>query len=348
MKETGILLLEDVSSFRYMLQKRLADFGIRVSGSALDPVVAIHHLHRDDPDVIVLSLSMSSMDAYDFLLHLMKYHPLPVVAVTHDAYSHKRALDLGAFSCIERPAPGAEDAFINSLAAEIKRAALSKQAFVASGPEPRLSPEREVLLFDVVPMKECQKKPVKSDTIVAIGSSTGGTPVIERIFTSLPADYPAILVVQHMPENFTPLFADRLNRLSPLYVCEAHDGDVLYRGHALIAPGNYHLALESGREGFKARVTSDPPVNLFRPSVDVLFHSVARSAGSAAVAVLLTGMGGDGARGMLAIHEAGGVTVAQDEVSSAVFGMPREAIRIGAVRHVRDIDGIIHFLNTIG
>lgn len=345
--KANILLVEDVSSFRYVIQNKLPDHGITVAGHAMEPAVAVRNLFKYDPDVVVLSLSMNSMDALEFLSRLMKYHPLPVVAITADMSLQPRALELGARSCIKRPESGSENEFMSALAGEILQARQVKESLRKLHPVPALSLEREILLFDVVPMKNPQKRRVSSNTVIAIGSSTGGTQVIEKILSSLREDCPAIVIVQHMPENFTPLFADRLNRLAPMYVKEAEDGDILYRGYALLAPGNRHLMLDRGAPGFIARVTMDPPVNLFRPSVDVLFHSVAKIAGPVSVAVMLTGMGGDGARGMLAIHESGGITIAQDEMSSAVFGMPREAIRMGAARHVRDIDGIIQFLNSV-
>ena len=339
--------MEDVSSFRYMMQNKLQGYGITVAGNAMDPAVAIRNLFKYDPDVVVLSLPMNAMDSLEFLSRLMKFHPLPVVVVAGDMSLYSKVMELGARACIQRPGTGDDADFIPLLAKEIMQARQMKDSLRKLHPSPVLPLEREVLLFDVVPMKNPQKKRVPSNSIIAIGSSTGGTQVIEKILSSLKEDSPAIVIVQHMPENFTPLFADRLNRMAPMYVKEAEDGDMLCRGYALIAPGNRHLLLDKDQCGYFARVTMDPPVNLFRPSVDVLFHSVAKIAGPASVAVMLTGMGGDGARGMLAIHESGGITIAQDELSSAVFGMPREAIRMGGARHVRDIEGIIQFLNSI-
>ena len=284
------------------------------------------------------------MDGLTFLSKLMVARPMPVIMVSSftDAGARVtlRALELGAVDFILKPALGSDEArgaFSGELVDKIIAASHSKVRARTQPVAGTLRPWtywRRHSADVILPPKRAMKARHRSETVIAIGASTGGTEAIAGIFKSLSDDLPGIVIVQHMPEKFTKAFADRINGMAQPYVKEAENGDRVYRGIALIAPGNRHMLLKSDANGYYVEVLDGLPVNRHKPSVDVLFRSVAQCAGRSAAGILLTGMGSDGAAGLLELKEAGAMTIAQDEASCVVFGMPREAIRIGAACRV--------------
>jgi two-component system chemotaxis response regulator CheB len=305
-----------------------------VVGGAVDPYVARDKIVKLRPDVITLDLEMPRMNGLAFLAKLMKYYPLPVVVVSSltpkNSETAIKALELGAVEVICKPGSAFRTPEISRQLIDAVRAAASAQII-----------KQQVASETSAPRTATQSSPFQaSDKVLAIGASTGGTQAIESILRDLPPTSPGTLIVQHMPEQFTTSFAKRLNQISQMEVRQAADSDPVALGVALVAPGNRHMLLQQSGAGYLVRVKVGPAVNHHRPSVDVLFQSVARSAGSRAVGVLLTGMGADGAKGLLAMHENGAYTLVQDEQTCVVFGMPREAIKLGAVDDVVPIQGI--------
>jgi two-component system chemotaxis response regulator CheB len=272
------------------------------------------------------------MDGLTFLARLMKYHPLPVVVVSSLAPENSRtalrAYELGAVEVIAKPGSR------YSVPADPEELAHAVRAAACA----RVISRREPVTAQAQPTPGGAVHFETTHKVLAIGASTGGTQAIEMVLEGLPAGAPGTVIVQHMPETFTRAFAERLDKLCAMEVREAVDGDHVVPGVALVAPGNRHMALQRSGALYQVRIKDGPPVHHQRPSVDVLFHSVARSAGPNAVGVILTGMGADGAAGMLAMKEQGAVTIAQDERSCVVFGMPKEAIRLGAVEIVAPLD----------
>ncbi len=318
-----VLVVDDSAVVREVLSaglRRSAD--IEVVGAATDPYDARAKIVKFRPDVITLDIEMPRMDGLTFLAKLMKYYPLPVIIVSSlngDAVALSvRALELGALDVIQKPV-GMES--LDSLSATlIEKVHLAAHAKV--GRSRHAAPSSNHLKS--LPMADMSQK------VVAIGASVGGTEAIRSILATLPVSTAGIVIVQHMPEKFVPLFAQRLNELCEIEVRVAVDGDILKPGLALVSPGNRHLVLHRMGNQYRARINDGPPIQYHRPSVDVLFQSVAKQAGNNAVGVLLTGMGADGAKGLLAMHQAGARTIAQDEKTCVVFGMPKEAIRLGA------------------
>jgi two-component system chemotaxis response regulator CheB len=340
-----VLIVDDSAIVRKILNDELSKYpDIEVVGNAMDPYVARDKIIRLHPDVITLDLEMPRMNGLAFLAKLMKYHPLPVVVISsltpRDSEAAMKALELGAIEVICKPEPGHNMSEISHKLVQAIRAAASAQI-----------PKQQTHL-DASPAERALDdfKLQNRRKVIAIGASTGGTRAIESILRGLPASSPGTLIVQHMPEQFTATFAKRLNQICQMEVREAKDNDPLGPGIALVAPGNQHMLLQQNGDQYRVRVKTGPAVNHQRPSVDVLFQSVAHSAGSHAVGVLLSGMGADGAKGLLAMHEKGAYTLAQDEQTCVVFGMPKEAIRLGAVDRVAPIeripDAIIIFLQT--
>jgi two-component system chemotaxis response regulator CheB len=324
-----VLVVDDSAVARQLLSNHLArDPGIEVVGTAPDPYVAWQKLRTLDPDVMTLDVEMPRMDGITFLEKLMRRRPMPVVMVSSLTESGcattLRALELGAIDFVTKPLVGLREGF-PALAAELTEkvkvaaAARLRQRTAPPAPGRPLTAPRA--------LRTTQR-------LIAIGASTGGTEAIREFLTALPADAPAVLIVQHMPEKFTRAFADRLDGLCAVRVKEASDGDRALAGHVLIAPGNQHMRLVRDGATYLVRLTSDAPVNRHRPSVDVLFHSCAEMAGPNAAGVLMTGMGDDGARGLLAMRRSGAVTLAQDEATCVVFGMPKTAVELGAAAHV--------------
>jgi two-component system chemotaxis response regulator CheB len=330
MAKIRVLTVDDSALMRQVLGTLLAgDPEIEVVGSAPDPYIAREKIKALNPDVLTLDVEMPKMDGITFLEKLMRGHPMPVVMVSSlteaGCATTLRALELGAVDFIAKPKldlrVGMEE-IAQDLIAKVKAAA---QARVLP-----LNVNREASKSEAsgAPSGAMIKT---TDTIIAIGASTGGTEAVKEVLEGLPPNTPPILITQHMPERFTKTWADRLNNLGRMSVREAQDGDRVLPGRALVAPGGYHMALERSGARYTVRINQDPPVNRHRPSVDVLFASVAKYAGANAVGVVLTGMGGDGAKGLLAMKQAGASTIAQDEASCVVFGMPKEAIKAGGV-----------------
>ena len=338
MAKIRVLIIDDSALMRQVLASLLSkDPGIEVIGSAPDPFIAREKIKALNPDVITLDVEMPKMDGLTFLEKLMRGHPMPVVMVSSlteaGCETTLRALELGAVDFITKPKidlrEGMEEV-AQDLIAKVKAAAQAKvrgKGVGGSGVAAPLTPYPVPLTSSTAMIKT-------TDTIIAIGSSTGGTEAVKDVLMALPPNTPPILITQHMPERFTKTWADRMNALCRLTVKEAEDGDSVLPGHALVAPGGYHMALVRSGARYSVRINQDPPVNRHRPSVDVLFDSVAQYAGANTIGVILTGMGGDGAKGMLAMKQAGAYTIAQDEASCVVFGMPKEAIKLGGVDKV--------------
>ncbi len=332
--KTKVLIIDDSAVIRHLLTEILNQADIEVVGTAQDPILAKNKIRDLKPDVITLDVEMPRMDGLTFLAELMKTDPIPVVMVS--ALTQKgcettlRALELGAIDYITKPSIDVSSGVINLGDEIIKKVRLAAKAKVRQVKvEPKVKTSSSTLALTST-----------SDKIIAIGASTGGTQAVTEIIMKLPESTPGILVVQHMPPVFTRSFAERLNSISRIDVKEAVSGDRVLRGTALIAPGNRHMTVKRSGAMYYVEIIDGPMVNFVRPSVDVLFRSVAKYAGRNAVGVILTGMGEDGARGMLEMKEAGAFTIAQDEASSVVFGMPKRAIELGAVDKVAPLDEI--------
>ncbi len=349
-----VLVVDDSAAVRTTLANILAgDRDIEVMGTAADPYSAAEKIRQSVPDVIFLDIEMPKMDGLTFLRKLMAQHPIPVVicsGLTGEGSDElMQAFAIGAVDVITKPRVDTA-AFLNEsamLIRDVAKAASQARIPKASGrlPPPVKQlvsrPVEAKLLADVIipPLSPSRIAQVKAgipltEPVICLGSSTGGTEALAEILTALPAGSPGVLVVQHMPENFTAAFARRLDGLCAMRVSEARDGDVVRRGEVFIAPGNRHMLLKRSGNRYSLRVIDGQHVCRHRPSVDVLFRSAAQTAGPNLVAALLTGMGDDGARGLLEIHTMGGATIAQDEATSIVFGMPREAIERGAAQRV--------------
>ena len=324
----NVLIVDDSAVVRKVLSAELSKApDINVVGTAIDPYVARDKILQLKPDVVTLDLEMPRMDGLTFLGKLMKHYPLPVIVVSSltpaGGETAMRALSLGAVDVVCKPGSAYSVSELGVTLANKVRAAAAARVVKRQVS----SPGSHVSVPKVNLMQTTHK-------ILAIGASTGGTRAIEDVLTALPVDTPGTMIVQHMPEHFTRSFAERLDGLCQMEVREAKDGDALMPGLALIAPGGKHMCLVRSGARYFAVIKDGPPVHHQRPSVDVLFHSVARHAGVNAVGSILTGMGADGAQGMLAMREAGSHTIAQDEASCVVFGMPKEAIKLGAADEV--------------
>ncbi len=313
-----------------------SDPDIEVVGAAADPFIARDLIKAHQPNVITLDVEMPRMDGLTFLEKLMRSYPIPVVMIS--SLTEKgcdvalRALSLGAIDYIPKPKLSIASGTLElseEIIAKVKAAATARVI---------LRPPRNGAY--AAPVQSNLSHINASHKIIAIGASTGGTEALRDLLEPLPADFPAIAIVQHMPEKFTAQFAKRLDSLCKISVKEAVDGDRLLVGHALIAPGNHHMELVRQGAEYTVRITQTEQVNRHRPSVDVLFNSCATNVGANGIGVILTGMGADGARGLLAMRKAGAFTVAQDEHTSVVFGMPKEAIACGAAQEVHPLQKI--------
>ena len=340
-----VLIVDDSAVVRKVLTSELSKYGdIEVVASAIDPFVARDKIVRLQPDVVTLDLEMPRMNGLAFLAKLMKHYPLPVVVVSSLAPKSSetaiRALELGAVEVICKPGSAYRTPEISRQLIHAIRAAASARVTKQQG---TLETHAAIDPTHHFHLQTTHK-------VLAIGASTGGTQAIASVLRGLPATSPGTLIVQHMPEQFTPTFAERLNKICQMEVREARDNDHVVPGVALVAPGNRHMLLQQSGARYLVRVKNGPVVHHQRPSVDVLFQSLARNARSNAIAVLLTGMGTDGAKGLLAMREKGAYTLAQDEQTCIVFGMPKEAIRLGAVNDVVPIQhipqAILNFLQT--
>lgn len=335
-KNIRVLVVDDSAVVRKVFTEELSqERGIEVVGTAVDPYVARDKIVKLKPDVITLDIEMPRMDGLTFLKKLMKYYPLPVVIVssltTKGGKLAMQALSLGAIEVISKPSASYSVGDMTVQLADKIRAVAHVNVQKCQHNEVS-QPVRAEL--------GSRALAVTTNKVMAIGASTGGTEAIKTVLSSMPSNSPAILIVQHMPANFTTSFAERLDSLCALKVKEAEDGESAISGKALIAPGNYHMLLRRSGANYYVQVKEGPLVHHQRPSADVLFKSVADYAGPNSVGVILTGMGADGANGLLKMKHAGARTVAQDEQSCVVFGMPKEAIKLGAVDKVVSLKGI--------
>ncbi len=339
---TRVLVVDDSAVVRQTLLALLSETGDFQVEVAANPFVALRYLGERRPDVIVLDLEMPKMDGLTFLRKIMAEDPVPVVVCSaHAGRAALDALDAGAVDVITKPSFGVRG-FLEEQVVAI--ADILKGAARARLPGRRASPAASSP-SEPAGRARCSSNP--RPPIVAMGASTGGTQALRTVLAPLQPDAPALLIVQHMPSGFTRAFAERLDQESALKGKEAQDGDRVEAGHALLAPGDMHMRLREDLHGYFAEVSAGPLVSRHRPSVDVLFRSVAELAGPHAVGVLLTGMGDDGAEGLLAMRRAGAVTLAQDEASSVVFGMPKEAIRRGATERVLPLPAIAEAIRSL-
>jgi two-component system chemotaxis response regulator CheB len=340
-RKIRVLIVDDSATVRQTLASILSsDPQIEVLGVASDPYVAAQRIRDEAPDVITLDVEMPRMDGITFLRKLMAQHPIPVVMcsslIESGSETLMQALEAGAVDIILKPKIGVAEHLEESrirICDAVKAAASSRVRgrrdpgvfTVARGPEKKLNADA------MLPPPSHQAMARTTETIVCIGASTGGTESLRVVLEALPANAPGMVIVQHMPEKFTASFAARLNSLCEVDVKEAANGDSVLRGRVLIAPGNLHTMIERSGANYRVSVREGPLVTRHRPSVDVLFRSAARAAGSNAVGVIMTGMGDDGACGLDEMKQAGARTIAQDEATSVVFGMPKEAISRGCV-----------------
>lgn len=350
-KKVKVLIVDDSSVVRQTLSELLkSDANIEVIGTAADPFIAARKIAEQVPDVITLDVEMPNMDGITFLQKIMEQHPIPVVICSsltgNGSDTAIKALEAGAVEIITKPRIGTKQFLEESRIhiCDIVKAAsvanLKRRIYKPINVQPKLS-------ADVMIAKGAQSAMVQTtEKVIVVGASTGGTEALRVFLESMPIDAPAIAIVQHMPENFTKAFAKRLDGICRISVKEAENGDSLLRGRALIAPGNHHMLLKRSGAKYYVEIKDGPLVSRHRPSVDVLFRSAARYAGKNALGALMTGMGDDGAKGLLELREAGAYTIAQDEKSCVVFGMPHEAIKLGAALKILPLDMISHELIT--
>lgn len=344
-----VLVVDDSAVVRQAMEEILSsDPRIEIMGTAADPYIAAEKIKHEVPDVITLDVEMPRMDGITFLHKIMTQHPIPVVICSsltgEGSETAIKALENGAVDIITKPRMGARqfleeskvrivDAVKGAAVANLKRlTSISKRGRL--GVSPKLTADA------VIAPPSSRAMAQTTERIVVVGASTGGTEALREFLMSMPMDSPGIVIVQHMPENFTAAFARRLDTLCRVTVKEAENGDSVITGRALIAPGNRHTILKRSGARYYVEVKEGPLVCRHRPSVDVLFRSAARYAGKNAVGVIMTGMGDDGAKGMKEMKGAGAFTIAQDEATSVVFGMPKEAIKLEAVNKVLPLDKI--------
>ncbi len=340
-KKINVLIVDDSAVVRQTMQEILSsDPDIRIMATAPDPFIAAEKIRHQVPDVVTLDVEMPRMDGITFLQKIMSQHPIPVVICSsladEGSETALKALEYGAVDIITKPRIGTKiyleesriricDAVKAAAAADVKR--ISAHAHQVS---PKLT--ADVVIAKASATSEAMIR--TTEKVVVVGASTGGTEALKSFLESMPLDTPGIVIVQHMPEHFTKAFATRLDTTCRISVKEAENGDTVIRGRALIAPGNHHLLLKRSGARYFVEIKDGPLVSRHRPSVDVLFRSAARYAGKNALGVIMTGMGDDGAKGMLEMKEAGATTIAQDEATCVVFGMPMKAIELGAVDKV--------------
>ncbi|MBK6008336.1 chemotaxis response regulator protein-glutamate methylesterase [Ramlibacter ginsenosidimutans] len=343
-----VLVIDDSAVMRAFLGRVVSSQrDMELLAASPDPLLAMERIRRNPPDVITLDVEMPRMNGLDFLRQLMAARPLPVVMISsltrEGAETTLRALELGAVDFFPKPAnfDGLE-ATAQEIAEKIRAAAgariVRRRPIAVTAPAPKEAS---------LPPAAQPAAPAGGQRVIGIGASTGGVEALRDLLTALPPHMPPILIAQHMPPGFTETFARRLDTLCRMHVKQAEDSEVVRTGVAYIAPGGRHLVLSRRGSGYQLRVTEDPPVNRHRPSVDTLLRSVARAAGQRAIGVMLTGMGGDGAEAMLEMSQSGAFTIAQDEASCVVFGMPRQAIAAGGVREVLPLSAIAGRLEAL-
>ncbi|MFT3931943.1 MAG: chemotaxis response regulator protein-glutamate methylesterase [Spongiibacteraceae bacterium] len=351
MSKTRVMIVDDSAVVRQVLTELLkSDPQIEVIGAAPDPIFALEKMQKDWPDVIVLDVEMPRMDGITFLRKLMAEHPTPVVICStlteKGAETTMQAMSAGAVDIITKPKIGLKQ-FLNDAIQEITRAVkaaaganVKRVASMASAAANTAAVKPKLTADAILAPAGANAMAETTDRVIAIGTSTGGTQALEVVLTALPRVCPGIVIVQHMPEKFTAAFAARLNGLCEIEVREAQNGDRVIPGRALIAPGGKHMLLRRSGAQYVVDVIDGPVVNRHRPSVDVLFRSVAKCAGKNAIGIIMTGMGDDGAAGLLEMKQAGAATVAQDEATCVVYGMPKEAVKRGAADKIMPLENI--------
>lgn len=352
-----VLIVDDSAVVRQVLVELLSSVeGIEVIGTAADPLFALRKMERQWPDVLILDIEMPRMDGITFLKKLMVEHPTPVIICSslteQGAQVTLQALAAGAIEIITKPKSGLKGFLEDSrtlLITAVRAAAAAKLS--------QLKPNRNTsaaisiqpkLNADSVLLPSTQKVLETTDRIVAIGTSTGGTQALEAVLTRLPVTSPGIILVQHMPAQFTKAFAQRLDGICALQIKEAEDKDLVTTGRVLIAPGGKHMLLRRSGAQYRVEIKDGPPVSRHKPSVDVLFRSVAGAAGHNALGIIMTGMGDDGARGLLELHRTGARTLGQNEASCVVYGMPKEAFKLGAVDRELALEDIPNAIQEFG
>ena len=344
-KKIKVLIVDDSAVVRQTLAEILSsDPQIEVIATAADPFIAAERIRNELPDVITLDVEMPRMDGITFLQKIMSQHPIPVVmcsSLTEErSETALKALECGAVEIIQKPRLGVKQFLEESkvlICDVVKAASLARLRPIRTSLR-KVAPK---LTADAVLAKPTSKAMIRTtEKVVVVGASTGGTEALRVFLEDMPLDSPGIVIVQHMPENFTRSFAARLDSLCRISVKEAENNDTVIPGRALIAPGNRHMLLKRSGARYFVELKDGPLVSRHRPSVDVLFRSAARYSGKNAVGVIMTGMGDDGAKGMLEMKEAGAVTIAQDEATCIVFGMPKEAIKLGGVDKVLALEDI--------
>ncbi len=354
MRKIKVLIVDDSAVVRQSLSSILgSDPDIEVMGTAADPIIAVKKIMKEIPDVITLDIEMPRMDGLTFLRKIMSQHPIPVVVISsltsEGTEVAMKALEYGASEIIGKPAMNAAK-FINEskiiICDAVKAASHVKLARKKVVPRPVVPIEvKPKYSADVILERgSAADRMTITDKVIVLGASTGGTEAIRTFLKGLPPKMPGIAIVQHMPEGFTKSFANSLNNICDLEVKEAENGDKLYQGRVLIAPGSHHMLLKRVGKEYFVEVKDGPLVNRHRPSVDVLFRSASRYAGKNCTGVLLTGMGNDGAKGLLELKESEANTIAQDQESSVVYGMPKAAAQLGAANHILALNDIAPYL----
>lgn len=342
MSKVKVLIVDDSALVRQILTEILdSDKGIEVVGTAQDPFIARDKIKKLKPDVITLDVEMPKMDGVTFLRNLMRLHPLPVVMISslteQGADITFEALEAGAIDFVAKPKIDVKEGLqeyteeiIEKVKAASKANVLAKASSNADSSAKTMSVEEKLSADSVLKKKAAPKRFKTTDKIIALGASTGGTEAIKEVLMRMPADSPGMVISQHIPEAFSAPFAERMNGISAMTVYEAKDGQQILPGHVYIAPGSHHLLVERNGAQYICRLNDGERVNRHKPSVDVMFRSVAQNVGSNAIGVILTGMGDDGAKGLLEMKETGAPTMVQDEKTSVVWGMPGAAAKIGA------------------
>ncbi|ONB74965.1 chemotaxis response regulator protein-glutamate methylesterase [Burkholderia pseudomallei] len=338
-KKIKVLCVDDSALIRSLMTEIInSQPDMEVCATAPDPLVARELIKQHNPDVLTLDVEMPRMDGLDFLEKLMRLRPMPVVMVSslteRGSEITLRALELGAVDFVTKPRVGIRDGMLDYSEKLADKVRAASRARVRQNPQPHVAAAAAAHGHAGAAAPLINNPLVSTEKLIIVGASTGGTEAIREVLTPLPPDAPAVLIAQHMPPGFTRSFAQRLNGLCRISVKEAEHGERVLPGHAYIAPGHAHLLLARSGANYIAHLSDEPPVNRHRPSVDVLFRSAAQHAGKNALGVILTGMGRDGAAGLLEMKKAGAYTFAQDEASCVVFGMPREAIAMGGVDDV--------------
>lgn len=353
-KRARVLIIDDSALIRQLLTDILSsDPALEVVGSAADPLIAREKIKQLNPDVLTLDVEMPKMDGVTFLRNLMRLRPMPVVMVSslteQGAEITLEALEIGAVDFVTKPKIDVSHSlpvYSEEIIAKVKAAATARtrpynETHRSADVQPKLAVD------SVLAKKSAPKHIRTTERIIAIGASTGGTEAIREILMRMPASSPGIVITQHIPEQFSKPFAKRMDGISAMTVCEAEDGQQIVTGHAYIAPGGRHLYVERSGARYLSRLSDGPPVNRHRPSVDVLFRSVAQCVGPNAIGAILTGMGDDGAVGLKEMQDAGAPTIAQDEKTSVVWGMPGEAVKRGAADKILPLERIADALTRL-